>query len=173
MGIHVPDEVILETRSLIRLRNTVVKDTTREKNRIKSLLYFHGIDIPPEFTKHSVGNWSKRFLQWLQSVELSTEYGKKTLDLHVEQLVRLRSTLLEQTRTIRGISREEPFKETLRLLTSISGIGMTTATTLLFEIDDIGRFANADRLASFVGLVVNRIFFVLKRGQEYVPCVVR
>lgn len=236
-GIYVPSDVILEMRSLIRLRNTVVKDTTREKNRIKSLLHFHGINIPPEFTKHSVGNWSKRFLQWLQSVQLSTAYGKKALDLHIEQLVRLRSTLLEQTRTIRGISHKEPFSEMLRLLTSIPGIGMTTATSLLFEIDDIGRFANADMLASFVGLVpmchssgekdgtgnitirkhatlrsllieaawvairkdpamtlayegfrkrmnaqksivkiarklVNRIFFVLKRKQEYVPCVV-
>lgn len=152
-GIYVPDDVILEMRSLIRLRNMVVKDTTREKNRIKSLLRFHGIDIPDQFTRHSVGNRSKRFLQWLQSVELSTEYGKKTLDLHIEQLVRLRSTLLEQTRTIRSISLKEPFKEDIRLLTSIPGIGMTTATSLLFEIDDIWRFVNADMLASFVGLV--------------------
>jgi transposase len=30
---------------------------------------------------------------------------------------------------------------------------MTTATSLLFEIDDIWRFVNADMLASFVGLV--------------------
>ncbi|BBD46152.1 Putative ISCps8 transposase [Petrimonas sp. IBARAKI] len=73
----------------------------------------------------------------MQSVELSTEYGKKTLDLHIEQHVRLRSTLLEQTRTIRSISLKEPFKEDIRLLTSIPGIGMTTATSLLFEIDDI------------------------------------
>jgi transposase len=62
-GIYVPDDVILEMRSLIRLRNMVVKDTTREKNRIKSLLRFHGIDIPDQFARHSVGNRSKRFLQ--------------------------------------------------------------------------------------------------------------
>jgi transposase len=102
-GIYVPDMGILEMRSLIRLRNSMVKDTTREKNRIKSLLRFHGIDIPEAFTKHSVGNWSKRFLKWLGEVELSTEYGRKTLDLHIEQLVRLRGMLLQETRTIRTL----------------------------------------------------------------------
>ena len=28
----------------------MVKDSTREKNRTKSLLRFHGIDIPEQFT---------------------------------------------------------------------------------------------------------------------------
>jgi transposase len=237
-GIYVPDEATLEMRSLIRLRNSIVKDTTREKNRIKSLLRFHGIEIPGEFTKHSVGNWSKRFLKWLQEVELSTEYGRKTLDLHIEQLVRLPGMLLQQTRTIRSIFRQEPFGETIRLLTSVPGTGMTTAVLLLVEIDDISRFPNSDSLAAFIGLtpmchssgekdgtgditvrkhaslrcstieaawvairkdpamtlayegfrkrmiaqkaivkiarkLVNRIFFVLKHKQEYVPCVAK
>lgn len=237
-GIYVPDEATLEMRSLIRLRSSIVKDTTKEKNRIKSLLRYHGIDIPEEFTKHSVGNWSKHFLKWLREVKLSTEYGRKTLDLHMDNLIRLRSMLLQETRTIREISRKDPFGEMIRLLTSVPGIGITTAISLLVEIDDVGRFENADYLASFVGLIpmchssgeeegvgditirkhaslrcalieaawvairkdpamtmaygsfrkrmnaqkaivkiarklVNRIFFVLKRKQEYVPCVVQ
>ncbi len=237
-GIYVPDEAVLEMRSLIRLRSSIVKDTTREKNRIKSLLRFHGIDIPEAFTKHSVGNWSKRFLKWLREVKLSTEYGRKTLDLHIDGLVRLRGMLLQETRVIRAISRKEPFNETVDLLTSVPGIGITTAISLLVEIDDVSRFASSDQLASFIGLtpmchssgekdgtgyitirkhaslrcamieaawvairkdpamtlayegfrkkmiaqkaivkiarkLVNRIFFVLKRKQEYVPCIVR
>lgn len=47
---------------MIRLRNSVVKDRTSQKNRIKSLLRFHGIEIPEEFIYHCIGNWSKRFL---------------------------------------------------------------------------------------------------------------
>ena len=237
-GIYVPDEAILEMRSLIRLRSSIVKDTTREKNRIKSLLRFHGVAIPEQFTKHSIGNWSKRFLQWLREVKLSTEYGRITLDLHIEQLVRLRGMLLQETRILRAISRTDPFSETIRLLTSVPGIGITTAISLLVEIDDIKRFASSAQLASFIGLIpmchssgekegvgditirkhaalrcslieaawiairkdpamtmayegyrkkmiaqkaivkiarklVNRIFFVLKRNQEYVPCVVQ
>jgi transposase len=107
-GIYVPDDATLEMRSLIRLRNSIVKDTTREKNRIKSLLRYHGMDIPEEFTGHSTGNWSKRFLKWLREVKLSTEYGRKTLDLHIEQFVRLRAMLLQEMRTVREISQKEP-----------------------------------------------------------------
>jgi transposase len=237
-GIYVSDEAVLEMRSLIRLRSQIVKDITREKNRIKSLLRFHGIDIPDEFTKHSIGNWSKHFLKWLREVKLSTEYGRKTLDLHIDSLLRLREMLLQETRTIRAISRTEPFSETIRLLTSVPGIGITTAILLMVEIDDIARFPGSDSLANFIGLIpmchstgdkegvgditirkhasllcclieaawvavrkdpamtlayegfrkrmiaqraivkiarklVNRIFFVLKRKQEYVPCVVQ
>ncbi len=238
IGIYVPDEAVLEMRSLIRLRRSIVKDTTREKNRIKSLLRFHGVAIPEQFTKHSAGNWSKHFLKWLQEVELSTEYGRETLDLHTEQLLRLRGMLLQETKAIRIISRKSPFDETIHLLISVPGIGITTAISLLVEIDDIGRFANSDQLASFIGLtpmchssgekegagnltlrkhatlrgllveaawvairkdpamtlafegfrkkmiaqkaivkiarkLVNRIFFVLKRRQEYAPCMVK
>jgi transposase len=174
----------------------------------------------------------------LQEVKLSTEYGKKALDLHIEQFVRLRAMLLQETRTIREISRKEPIKEMIRLLSTVPGIAITTAISLIVEIDDIGRFVNAEHLASFIGLIpmchstgdkegvgditirkhaslrctvievawvairkdpamtmayegfrkkmnaqkaivkiarklVNRIFFVLKRKQEYVPCVVK
>lgn len=237
-GIYVPNAAVLEMRSLIRLRSSIVKDSTREKNRIKSLLRYHGVDIPEAFTKHSVGNWSQRFLKWLREVELSTQWGRKTLDLHIDGLIRLREMLLQETRAIRAISGQEPFCETIRLLTSVPGIGITTAISLLVEIDDVSRFGSSDQLASFIGLtpmchssgekdgtgditirkhatlrchlieaawvairkdpaitlayegfrkkmiaqkaivkiarkLVNRIFFVLKRKQEYVPCVVK
>lgn len=237
-GIYVPGVETLEMRSLIRLRNSIVKDSTRAKNRIKSLLRFHGVEIPEQFMRYSIGNWSKRFLKWLKEVQLSTEYGRKTLDFHIEQFERLRGMLLQETRVIRTISRTAPFSEWIRLLTSVPGIGMITAISLLVELDDITRFKNADQLASYIGLIpmchssgekegvgditirkhamlrcylieaawiairkdptmtmayedyrkrmnpqksivkiarklVNRIFFVLKRRQAYVPCVVQ
>ncbi len=237
-GIYVPSASTLEMRSLIRLRNLIVKDSTRAKNRIKSLLRFHGVEIPEEFTRCSIGCWSKRFLNWLASLELATEYGKKTLMLHLEQFTRLRKMLLEETRAIRDISRKEPYQATIKLLTSVPGLGITTAATLMVELDDISRFENAEHLAAFIGLIpmchssgetdetgeitvrrhfmlrslmieaawvairkdpamtlayeeyrkrmnpqkaivkiarrlVNRVYFVLKRKQVYVPCVIQ
>lgn len=165
-GIYVPDIATLEMRSLIRLRNRIVKDTTREKNRIKSFLRFHGIDIPEEFTRYPVGNWSKRFLAWLREVLLSTEYGKEALGIHIEQFVRLRGILLGQTRLLRALSRSDALKEPIRLLTSVPGIGITTAMSLAVEIDDIGRFCNADALASYIGLIPNVSFQRGKSGKR-------
>ena len=146
-GIYVPGTATLELRSLIRLRTLIVKD------RIKSLLHFHGVEIPEEFIRCSSHCWSKRFLRWLHNLELSTEYGKKTLELHLEQFIRLRKMLLQETRAIREISRKAPFAKPIRLLSSVPGIGITTAATLMVEIDDIVRFNSAEHLASFIGLV--------------------
>jgi len=145
---------VLEVRSLIRMRNLIVKDSTRAKSRIKSLLRFHGVKIPEEFTRCSIGYWSKRFLTWRHSPDLSTEHGKKTLELHLEQFFRLRMMLLQEARAIREISRKVPFEKPIRLLTSVPGIGVTTATTLMVELDDIVRFRNADHPGSFIGLVL-------------------
>ena len=151
-GIYVPDTQSLEIRSLIRLRNSIVKDTTREKNRIKSMLHFHGVQMPEEFAD-SNSRWSKRFIQWLHEVELTTEYGRKTLDFHIEQLLRLREMELQETRIIRQLSRQEPFATSLRLIMSVPGIGITTGISFVTEIDDITRFDNSYQLASYVGLI--------------------
>ena len=70
-----------------------------------------------------------------------TEYGKKTLELHLEQFIRLRKMLLQETRAIREISRKNHLKKPIRL-PSVPGIGVTTAATLMVEIDDIVRFGN-------------------------------
>lgn len=54
-GIYVPKVDVPEMRSLIRVRKLMAKDSTRAKNRIKSLLRFHGVEIPEEFTRCSLG----------------------------------------------------------------------------------------------------------------------
>ncbi len=151
-GIYTPSPELLEIRSLIRLRNSIVKDTTREKNRIKSLLRFHGIEIPEEFTQ-SNSSWSKKFLNWLGEVNLRSEYGRKTLDMHLETFTHLRGQLLQETQAIRKLSRSKEFEESMRLITSVPGIGIITGITFLVELDNISRFQNSYHLASFVGLI--------------------
>lgn len=51
---------------------------TREKNRIKAFLYFHETTYPEHFQEFK-SHWSKRFMDWLKSIELSTPYGRQTL----------------------------------------------------------------------------------------------
>ena len=74
-GIYTPDSSSLEMRSLIRLKNSITKDTTRQKNRIKSQLRYLGIEIPQEFLE-PFSNWSKRFIAWLKEVEMLTPSGR-------------------------------------------------------------------------------------------------
>ena len=151
-GIYTPDAEALEIRSLIRLRNSITKDTTRQKNRLKSQLRYLVIDIPKEYLEpHS--NWSKRFIAWLKDVQMKTTSGRQTLDLQIRQLEDLRRQKLEITRALRKLSHSEKFEDTLRLLMTVPGIGQTTGLALMAEIVDVTRFANAEQLAAYVGMI--------------------
>src|SRR3990172_10053074 len=52
-AIHVPSLKTLDDRTLMRTRAALVKDLVRNKNRTKSFLYFHGIEIPESFSKQT------------------------------------------------------------------------------------------------------------------------
>jgi len=150
-GIYTPNNEALELRSLIRLRNSITKDTTRQKNRIKAHLHLFGIEIPEEFAKNT--NWSKRFVVWLKEVPMCTPYGRQTLDSLLRHLEYLRREQLEITRALRALCKTERFAEPLRLLMTVPGIGQVVGMVLLSEICDISRFKNAEQLAAYIGMI--------------------
>jgi transposase len=151
-AIYVPSLKTLEDRSLLRTRATMVKDLTRFKNRIKSFLYFHGIDFPESFINPQ-SHWSKRFITWLESIELTEESGKITLSSLIHQSKNLRATILDLTRQIQKLNQTEPYQNNVKLLRSIPGIGVLTAMIILTELETILRFGNLDKLCCYIGLV--------------------
>lgn len=150
-GIYIPDEEIIEDRSMLRLRERLTGDLTRYKNRIKSLLYLHGIKFPDEFGKNSY--WSKPFTKWVEELKLKKESGNQTKDILLRQAKNTRESLLILMRQIKKLSQTERYKTNVELLKSVPGFGLTTAMTLLTEIDKIERFSDLDHLCSYVGLV--------------------
>lgn len=151
-GIHVLTTKTLEDRCLIRTRATIVQDMTRNKNRIKAFLFFHGIDLPEKY-KLSKHHWSKRFMDWLRSIELTEPSARKSLDIFIEESEHLRLTVLDATRVIRLLSEGETYANQVMLLRGIPGIGMLTAMVLLTELETINRFNSFDKLCSFIGLI--------------------
>ena len=147
--IHVPSLKTLEDRTLVRMRATLVKDLARNKNRVKSFLYFHGV----EMGEHNDGHWSKRFITWLETLEMTEPSGKQSLQAIVRASKNLRETVLQVTRQIKELSKTKDYEEQVTLLRTIPGIGLLTAMKLLTELETINRFASFDELCSFVGLV--------------------
>ena len=150
--IHVPALSTLEDRGLIRTRASLVKDLTRYKNRIKSFLYFHGIEFPQEF-QNAQTHWSNRFNLWLERVELTDTSGTATINTLLVQSKHLRDSVLETTKLIRKMAKTEYYKNRQELLRTIPGISYLTAMTILTEIETMDRFATFDHLCGFVGLV--------------------
>lgn len=147
--IYVPSMKTVEDRALVRNRYSLVKDASRNKNRIKSFLHFHGIEIPEAYNN----GWSKNFIKWLQSLEFTEPSAKHSLDAYISSVQFLKDSILKTTKHIREISRTDAYSEKVRLLISIPGIGLLTAMIILTEIEDIKRFKNGDQLCSYIGLI--------------------
>jgi transposase len=154
VGIYVPDKISLEERHLVRSRSMLVRDMTRNKNRIKSLLHFYGINYP-EGLKESNKHWSKRFYKWLQEVEFNTEHGKNNMQSLVNYSLHIREMVLSKTREIRQLSKTDKYSKTVGLLCSISGIGPISAMIFATEIQDVRRFKDLDHQCAYVGLIPN------------------
>lgn len=147
-GIYVPCEKIQQDRTLLRTRDSIVKDLRRNKNRIKSLLFFEGIPYPERFYANQT-HWSIKFIEWLESVA-STE---ASLTVYLDTVKHQRALLLRVTRQIRELSQTVDYKQKVSLLLGVPGIGTLTAMKLLTELENINRFPDFDRLRSYVGLV--------------------
>lgn len=174
LGIFVPDGESLEERHLVRSRTTLIKEQTRSKNRIKSLLNFYGIDYPEQM-KESNKHWSKRFFDWLLEVEFKTEYGKSNMQSLVDNCLYIREKILQKTREIRRLSKTTKYSNSVYLLSSVSGIGLISSMIFATEIQDINRFKSLDQQCAYIGLIPNthssgdneNIGKITNRGNKY------
>lgn len=148
--IYVPDVEVMEDRALLRTRSSFVKESTRNKNRIKSFLHFNGVDLK-EFDgkKH----WSNNFLKWLDQLQFSQESGKAALTSYLNQERFLRTEILSLTKKVRQLSLQDKYKENARLLQTIPGVGLIMTMIFLTEIGDIFRFKTVDHYCSYIGIV--------------------
>ena len=147
-GIFIPELEDQHLRSLCRLYRKQVQNKTRVQNRIKGLLHFNGIELPP----HS-SQWPSRFIQYLHSLPLDNGPARDYLDLCLEELQQHRQRILTITRKLRGYVRSDKSAEIFRHLLTIPGIGFKSAVVLYTEIIDIHRFRTFDQLKSYCGLV--------------------
>ena len=148
--IYIPTAKDQECRSLVRLRTIFVRDQTRCKNSIKSLLYFYGISIDQTRIRT---HWSRAYVRELERTTLRTALGTKTLQMLLNRFLIIRSQVLSVTQEIRKLALTDPFQLHTEILMSVPGIGVLTAMILLSELVTIDRFSSLDQLSSYCGLV--------------------
>ena len=146
--INVPTEGLQKDRSLIRLRKTIVRDLTRCRNRLKSALKYHGIDIPEKFAK----GWSHNFMEWIEQQANNDERLRDTLLFMHKNIIHHRKLLLDIERRLRLLMHNETYYSQTKLATSVVGIGPVTAAQFVLEIGDVSRFPTADKLNNYIGL---------------------
>ena len=174
-GIYIPSEEHQEERNLLRVRHKIVRDKTRVKNRIKSYLMYQGIDT----TSLEGRKWTKRWINYLKKIKLTTSSGTFAFMTYIEELENLQKQADKIDLEIKELSKTDRYSENVKLLCSVPSIGITSAMILLTEIGDITRFKTFDDLCSFIGLVPNthssgendRVGHMTKRGNQFLKSI--
>ena len=173
-AIRIPSKKNREDRLLLRTRRNILKDLQRNKNRIKGLLYFMGIDYPERFYQSNT-HWSNAFMQWLETIQMDQRSGQDALQALIDNSRYLRKQLLSITRKIKALSETVAYANNAKFLCSISGIGMLTAMTFLTEVEKIEYYKKLDQLCDYIGFVPStnsssdkeRIGDITPRGKKY------
>jgi transposase len=152
-AIHVPEPSLEADRALVRQRFRVMKDVTRTKARVRSLLFQFNINVPDRFTLSQTRSWSKIYMNWLKELQVEHQSLKQTLDNYIRIGELQRKELLSVNRQVRSLSQTDVYRFNYNLLISIPGIGFLTAMTFLVQIGDIRRFERLDDLCDYIGLV--------------------
>ena len=146
-AVRVPGAEEEALRDLVRARDTVRMDLMRARHRVSKLLLRHGIRFDDGHA------WTERHRQWLATVELGWPAAQVTLlDARgqVDALCHRRDQL---EREIVAILPNSPWTLQVDRLRCLRGIDTLTAVGMCAEIGDFERFATAERLMSYVGLV--------------------
>jgi transposase len=136
----------LETRKLKELmkhRTRLVRDSTRNKNRIHMLLMKNNIQPPVSDL------FGKKGLKFITEAPLP-EYHREQADTYLLIYNQLKDQIDSLTKKIRNIANKNPMAQ---LLMTIPGIGHMTSMYIVAEIEDISRFPSYRNLASYAGLV--------------------
>ena len=162
-----PEEEAL--RDLVRAREAVRVDLMRCRHRLSKLLLRHGIrfDDGPA--------WTQRHRDWLHTITLEWPAAQATLlDAQgaINALVHRRDQL---EREIVALVASSPWSVQIGRLRCLRGVDTLTAVRLCAEIGDFERFARAEQLMSYVGLVPSesttgrqrRLGSITKTGSEH------
>jgi transposase len=146
-AVRVPGPAEEALRDLVRAREAVRVDLMRCRHRLSKLLLRHGIRFDDGRA------WSERHRVWLAQVELGWPAAQATLTDAcgaVDALVHRRDQL---EREIVAMLPGSPWAVQVGRLRCLRGIDTLTAAGLCAEIADFERFAQAEQLMSYVGLV--------------------
>ena len=136
-GCYVPEEMTVEERQLVRYRDKTVRERTRRKNLVHSILLQNGIKIPGK-------PFTAGFIAELYKID------DWRIEKHIDAIKFLSKDIADCDVRISDVMKTN---HNAKILTTIPGVGNITALALASEIGDIARFSNGHKLTSYFGLV--------------------
>ncbi len=167
--VRVPGDEEEALRDLVRAREAVRMDLMRSRHRLSKLLLRHGIRFDDGHA------WTDRHRQWLNGIVLEWPAAQAALlDCRgaIDALAHRRDRL---EREIVALLPSSPWSVQVGRLRCLRGVDTLTAVGLCAEIGDFERFARAEQLMSYLGLVPcenttgqqRRLGSITKTGSEH------
>jgi len=92
-------------------------------------------------------------MKWIEGVPMKEESGRQALKILVDEARSQKELLKSILKNITELSQSKKYHERVKLLRTIPGIALINAMLILTEVEDINRFPNAERFASYIGLI--------------------
>jgi transposase len=140
----IPPVHILELRTRVRLRKTLIDQRTAWLQRLQAQLFHQG--VPPGLKPRTAAGRAA-----LASVQLSPA-GREAIELCLRMLDQLDREVAPIDRTLQRFARRQPGCRSL--IEQLYGVGAVTATAILAELGDARRFKSSDDAVRHSGLDV-------------------
>jgi transposase len=145
--VAVPNEEDEEVRELLRYRYKKREELAKVKKQIKSFLARYELKSPHP------GTWTKKYKEWIRTVDCGLEGLNKVKYRYYADLQRLEAEVGSIEKELRVRAESPRYADRIWKLQLFRGIGFLTAFTFVVEIGDFRRFQTAERFMAFIGLV--------------------
>lgn len=137
----IPPEHILELRSKVRLRHTLIEQRGEWQQRIQAQLYHHGV---PRRRRLLVGERRA----WLEALELP-DAARRQVEVALRMIDAVDQQLTPLDRELRALARRQPG---CRALMRHYGVGEITSISILAELGDCQRFSSSRQAVRYAGM---------------------
>ena len=145
--IHIPEEEQIEVREHTRQRECFTAQLRVARQQVLSMLRRHG----KRYTKGKK-NWTKTYWGWLRGVEMPSLLLQEVLATYVDHVTDLQEKIAKIDRKLIQIHEDWTKASVSKGLATLRGIDTLTATSIVAEVDEFGRFETAGEFMSYLGL---------------------
>lgn len=145
--VWVPDGVQEALRDLTRAREDMKHLQRQSRQRLQGFLLRHGKGYAGK------SKWTLAHSRWLEQVKFEQPAQQIVLQEYLDTVQAMSRRVQGMDEQIEKVSRESVFWPVIEALMALRGVNLLTATTVVAEIGDLRRFANAPQLMAYLGLV--------------------
>ena len=146
-AVWVPDEAQEALRDLTRAREDMKRLQHVTKQRLLAFLLRHGR------TFSGKTRWTQAHFRWLETVKFDQPIQQIVFQEYVDTVQALTKRVTALDDQIESEGTESVFSTLIEGFMALRGINRLTATTVVAEIGDLRRFANAPQLMKYLGVV--------------------